>query len=91
MFYFLFPALYLYFGWRLVRGIRRRWDVRADISWLTFLTACVVLWLIFALFPSISRQAAAVCLLLALLAVIGLNLYLFRRYDRWRREQEEQA
>ena len=91
MFYFLFPALYLYFGWRLVRGIRRRWDVRADISWLTFLTACAVLWLIFALFPSISRQAAAVCLLLALLAVIGLNLYLFRRYDRWRREQEEQA
>ena len=38
-YYFLFPALYLYFVWRLVRGIRRRGEIRSEITWLTFLTA----------------------------------------------------
>ena len=80
---FLFAALYLYFIWRLARGIRRRGEIRSEISWLTFLTACVMLWLITILFPPASQQAAAVRLLLIFLGMIGLNLYLFRRYDRW--------
>lgn len=91
-YYFLFPALYLYFGWRLVRGVRRRWEVRSEITWLTFLTTFLVIRFVFyCLVPSISLQGAAVVLVLALLGLIGLNLYFFRRYDRWLRDQEEKA
>ena len=87
--YFLFAALYLYFVWRLVRGIRRRGEIRSEISWLTFLTIYFALSQVFLLVPSISRLAAAILSLLALPVVIGLNLYLFRRYDRWIEAQDK--
>jgi hypothetical protein len=89
-YYFLFPALYLYFVWRLVRGIRRRGEIRSEITWLTFLTAFLMIRFVFCcLVPTISRQAAAAVLVLALLGMIGLNLGLFRRYDRWIEAQEK--
>ena len=87
--YFLFAALYLYFVWRLVRGIRRRGEIRSEISWLTFLTIYFALSQVFLLVPSVSRLAAAILSLLALPVVIGLNLYLFRRYDRWIEAQDK--
>lgn len=87
--YFLFAALYLYFVWRLVRGIRRRGEIRSEISWLTFLTIYFALGLVFLLVPSVSRLAAAILSLLALPVVIGLNLYFFRRYDRWIEAQDK--
>ena len=56
-YYFLFPALYLYFVWRLVRGIRRRGEIRSEITWLTFLTAFLMIRFVFCcLVPTISRQ-----------------------------------
>ena len=87
--YFLFTALYLYFVWRLVRGIRRQGEIRSEISWLTFLTTYFALSQVFLLVPSISRLAAAILSLLALPVVIGLNLYFFRCYDRWIEVQGE--
>lgn len=87
--YFLFAALYLYFVWRLVRGIRRRGEIRSEISWLTFLTIYFALSQVFLLVPSVSRLAAAILSLLALPVVIGLNLYFFRRYDRWIEAQDK--
>lgn len=81
-------VFYLYFVWRLIAHIRRRMPVQAEVSWLTFLTVCAVLSLLFVLVP-FSRPAAAAVSAAALALVVAVNLYIFRRYDRWLQKQRE--
>ncbi len=84
-----YVLLCAFFFWRMRVNLRRGYDIRRQISWLTFLTAYELLVIIFLLFPGIARQAAAVLLVLFFGAAIVANLYLCRRYDQWFEEQEE--
>ena len=86
----LYTLVFAFFAWWLLFRLRRRADIRRQVSWLTFLAAFGLLWLIFTLFPGISRPAAAVLLVVFFAAAVGINLRLFHLYDRWVEEQEKQ-
>ena len=79
---------YFYFVWRVVRSVRRRMPIQTEVSWLTFLTACGVLSPLFG-FVSLSRTVAAAVLVAALVIVVAVNLYIFRRYEKWLQKQNK--
>ncbi|MCI8878378.1 MAG: hypothetical protein HFF78_05345 [Oscillospiraceae bacterium] len=88
LYYLLYALAAAYFAWRLLVNLRRREDIRRQVSALTFLAAFALLWVIFLLFPGISQPAAAMLLAVFFAAAVVVNLYLFRRYDRWLEEQD---
>ena len=79
---------YLYFLWRVVRNVQRRLPIQTEVSWLTFLTACGVLSPLFRFVP-LSQTVAAAVLVAALVIVVAVNLYIFRRYDKWLQKQNK--
>ena len=86
--YLLYALAAAYFAWRLLVNLRRREDIRRQVSALTFLAAFALFWVIGLIFPGIGGGLAAALLLLFFGAAAAANLYLFRRYDRWLEDQD---
>ena len=86
----LYTLVFAFFAWWLLFRLRRRADIRRQVSWLTFLAAFALFWVIDLLFPGVGGGLAAALLVLLFGGAIAVNLYIFRRYDRWVEEQEKQ-
>lgn len=80
----------VYFAWRTAGLVKARRPAGQEISYLVYLPAIGLLWIVYGLFPQWSSAAKLLSAVAAVAGSFALSYVLNRQYRRWLAKEEKQ-